>query len=180
MPMNTKLSSESNRHIDEVKTISCATMRYTSHANLGGTKLPRDFSLKVQIVSDILVAGNHRTRCPSLFHISLLWNFPGKNGWGTVKRSVIGLVWQFVTTWSKQKLLVIANSWSKDVYKYLLQFERLTFKQGVLHQLFISNDPEHHKLVLPMVYKNDVLKMIHDGYGHQVIECTMALSRQHV
>ena len=32
--------------------------------------------------------------------------------------------------------------------KYLLQFDRLPFKQGVLHQLYINSDVEYHQMIL--------------------------------
>ena len=46
---------------------------------------------------------------------------------------ILGLVCQYVTTGEKLKSLAIAKIKSKAVQKYLLQFDRLTFKQGVLY-----------------------------------------------
>ena len=46
---------------------------------------------------------------------------------------ILGLVCQYVTAGEKLKLLAIIKIKSKAVQKYLLQFDRLTFKQGVLH-----------------------------------------------
>ena len=59
--------------------------------------------------------------------------------------------------------------------KYLLQFDRLTLKKGVLHQLYIHNDVEFHQMVLPIKYQVQVLRLLHDGQGHQGIERTIAL-----
>ena len=55
----------------------------------------------------------------------------------------------------------------------------LTFKHGVLHHLYINNDVEYHKMILPMKYQVQVLQMLHDGQGHQGMERTMALCREH-
>ena len=43
------------------------------------------------------------------------------------------LAYQLVTAGEKPKTLAIAKIKSKDVRKYLLQFNRLTMKKGVLH-----------------------------------------------
>ena len=64
---------------------------------------------------------------------------------------------------------------SKAVQKYLLQFDRLTMKKGVLHQLYIHNDVEFHQMILPLKYQAQVLQLLHDGQGHQGIERTIAL-----
>ena len=55
---------------------------------------------------------------------------------------------------------------------YLLQFDQLVMRQGVLHQLYITNDVESHQLVLPKEYHQAILKMLHFDYGHQGLDCT--------
>ena len=62
--------------------------------------------------------------------------------------------------------------------KYLLQFDRLTFKQGVLHRLYINNDVEYHEMILPLKYQAQMLQMLYDGQGHQGIDRTIALCRE--
>ena len=66
-------------------------------------------------------------------------------------------------------MLAISKITSKAIQKYLLQFDRLTFKQGVLHRLYINNDVEYHLMILPLKYQAQVLQMLHDGQGHQGI-----------
>ena len=51
------------------------------------------------------------------------------------KDPILGSVCPYVSAGEKLKLLAIARIKSKTVWKYLLQFDRLTFKQGVLHCL---------------------------------------------
>ena len=57
----------------------------------------------------------------------------------------------------------MAEEWQKDpikskvVRKYLLQFDRLTIKKGVLHHLYINNDVEYHQMVLPIKYQHKCL-----------------------
>ena len=92
---------------------------------------------------------------------------------------ILGLVCPYVTAREKLKSLAIAKIKSKAVQKYLLQFDRLTFKWGVLHWLYINNDVEYHQMILPLKYQVQVLQMLHDSQGHQGIERTTALCREH-
>ena len=64
------------------------------------------------------------------------------------------------------------------MHKYLLQFDCLILKQVVLHQIYITNDVESHQLVLPRIYHEAVLHMLHDDYGHQGLDQTLALVRE--
>ena len=78
------------------------------------------------------------------------------------------------------KSLAITKIKSKAVRKYLLQLERPTFKWGDLHQLYINNDVEYHQMIFHLKYQVQVLQMLHDGQGHQGIERTTALCREHI
>ena len=51
-------------------------------------------------------------------------------------------------------------------------------KQGVLHQIYITNDVESHQLVLSREYYQAVLCMVHDDYSHQGLDQTLALVRE--
>ena len=90
------------------------------------------------------------------------------------KDPTLELVYKLVTAGEKPKTLPIAKIKSKAVQKYLLQFDRLTLKKGVLHRLYIHNDVEFHQMVLPIKYQAQVLHLLHDGQGHQGIERTIA------
>ena len=94
------------------------------------------------------------------------------------KDLILRLVYKYVTAGKKPKTLAIAKIKSKAVRKYLLQFERLTLKKGVLHRLYINNDVEYHQMILPIKYQAQVLRLLHDGQGHQGLERTLALCRE--
>ena len=51
-------------------------------------------------------------------------------------------------------------------------------KQGVLHQIYITNDVELHGLVLPRIYHESMLCMLYDDYGQQGFDWTLALVRE--
>ena len=91
------------------------------------------------------------------------------------KDPILGLVYKQVTASEKPKTSAITKIKSKAVRKYLLWFKRLTLKKGVLHLLYINNDVEYHPLILPIKYQAQVLKLLHDGQGHQGLERTPAL-----
>ena len=95
-----------------------------------------------------------------------------------LKGSVLGLVIPFMHKGVKPKVSVIAKIRCKAAQKYLLQFDRLMLKKGVLHWINISNDVETHQLVLPLEYHETVLHMLHDDYGHQGLDWTLALVRE--
>ena len=93
------------------------------------------------------------------------------------KDSVLGLVIPFICKGVRPKGLVISKIRCKAVCKYMLQFNHLVLKQGVLHQIYITSDVESHQLVLPLKYHESVLCILHDDYGHQGLDQTLALVR---
>ena len=78
-------------------------------------------------------------------------------------------------SWKETKLSALYNMKYKAVQKYLLQFNRLTFKQGILHHLYISNDVEYCQLIHPCIYRVHVFLIFHDEQGHQSLDLTVAL-----
>ena len=88
---------------------------------------------------------------------------------------ILRLVYKQVTAGEKPKTSAITKVKSEAVRKYLLQFEWLTLGKGILHRLYINNDVEYHQLILPIKYQAQVLKLLHDGQGHQGLERTLAL-----
>ena len=83
------------------------------------------------------------------------------------KDPILRLVYKYVTASEKPKTLAITKKKSKAVRKYLLQFEWLTLKKGMLHRLYINNDVKYHQMILPIKYQAQVLRLLHDGQGHR-------------
>ena len=78
-------------------------------------------------------------------------------------------------SWWEAKNISYSQNKIKAVKKYLLQFDRLIIKKGVLHRLYINNNVEYHQMVLPIKFQAQVLQLLHDGQGHQGTERTIAL-----
>ena len=51
-------------------------------------------------------------------------------------------------------------------------------KKGVQHWLHVNNKVEYHQMVLPLKCQAQVLQLLHDGQGHQVIKRTIALCQE--
>ena len=92
------------------------------------------------------------------------------------KDSVLALVIQYVHKGDKPNGSAISKI--RAVWRYLLQFDWMVMKQGVLHWVYIANDVESHQFVLPKEYQQAVLHMLHDDYSHQRLDHTLALVRE--
>ena len=85
-----------------------------------------------------------------------------------MKDSVLGLVIPYVHVRGKTKGLGhFQNQVQSRTASTCSSLIRLVMKQGVLHQIYITNDVQSHQLVLPRKYHQAMLHMLHDDYGHQ-------------
>ena len=149
---------------------------------LNSTKIPKDLKQGVQDVSCAIMEEEDMNEDKIICSLNAVSTFehvtPKQMSEEQQKDPTLELVYQLVTAGEKPKTSAIAKIKSKAVQKYLLQFDRLTLKKGVLHRLYIHNDVEFHEMVLPIKYQAQVLRLLHDGQGHQGIERTIALCRE--
>ena len=160
---------------NEVEVISYSLICEVVDKYLNTTKVPDDLkkeALSISCVVQSIVEEEDAEEIQGvLSSVSVLNQVTPKDMAEEQKRdTILRLVCPYVTAGEKLKSLAISKIKSKAVRKYLLQFDRLTFKQGVLHQLYINNDVEYHQMILPLKYQVQVLQMLHDGQGHQGIE----------
>ena len=139
---NCRLESDddSNNDSSDPVMLSYATICDIIKPVLGDTKIPLTIKKKIQAASNLLEGENNM---PGLCAI------PNLTAWTSAvsvfdqvplvtmakaqtKDSVLGLVIPFVCKGVKPKVLVIAKIGCKVARKYLLQFDRLILKQGVL------------------------------------------------
>ena len=166
--------------------LSYATICNIIEPVLGDIKIPFNIKKEAQAASNLLEGENNvpefhavpdltvQTSAVSVFDQVPLATMAEAQS----KDSVLGLVIPFVHRGVKPKGLVIAKIRCKAAWKYLLQFDHLVLKRGVLHWIYIINDVETHQLVLPLKYHEAVLCMLHDDYGHQGLDQTLALVRE--
>ena len=96
------------------------------------------------------------------------------------KDSQLSIVYECVTANSKPKWSEIHHIRSKPVHRLLLQFDRLSLIQGVLHRLTFKDDDEIQQLILPQQLCEKVLKSLHDNSGYQVLQHVMNLLQEKV
>ena len=132
---------------------------------LGDTKIPLTIKKKAQAASILLEGENNMPELCAIADLTAQTSAvsvfnqvpPATMAKAQIKDSVLGLVIPFMHKGVKPKVLAIAKIRCKAARKYLLQFDRLLLKQGVLHCIYISNDVETHQLVLPLKYHQTIL-----------------------
>ena len=181
---NCRLDSDSDS--DDPVMLSYATMCTTIKLVLGNTKIPFDIKKKAQAAGNLLEGEKNVPKFYAIPNLTAQTSAvlvfdqvpPATMAEAQCKDSVLGLVIPYICKGVKPKGSVIAKIRCKAAQKYLLQFDRLVLKQGVLHCIYISDDVESHQVVLPLEYHKAVLHMLHDAYGHQGLDQTLALVRE--
>ena len=136
---NCKLEGDSDS--DDPVMLSYATICTAIKLLLCGTKIPFDIKKKAQAASNLLVREKNMPKfyaIPDLTAqtsaVSVFDQVPlATMTKAQCKDSVLGLVIPFLHKGIKPKGSVIAKIRCKAAQKYLLQFDRLVLKQGVLH-----------------------------------------------
>ena len=172
---NCKLESDSDSNSDDPVVLSYATICNIIGPVLGDTKIPFNIKKEAQATGNLLEGENNVPKFHAVSDLTVQTSAvsvfdqmpPATMAKAQSKDSVLGLVIPFMHKGVKPKGLAIANNKCKATQKYLLQFDHLVLKQGVLHQIYIINDVETHQLLLPLKYHDAVLCMLHDDYGHQ-------------
>ena len=184
---NCKLESDdSDDDSDDPVMLSYAIICDIIKPVLGDTKIPLTIKKKAQAASNLLEGEKSMPEFHAIPNLTTQTSTvsvfdqvpPATIAEAQLKDSVLGLVIPYIRKGVKPKGLVIAKIRCKAARKYLLQFDRLVLKQGVLHCIYISNDVETHQLVLPLEYHKTVLCMLHDDYSHQGLDQTLALVRE--
>ena len=183
-PYNDDSVIKSDSDSDEVEVISYSSVYEVVDLYLDTTKIPDDLkkeALSISCMVQPLIEEEDAEYIEGMLNAVSVFNYitPEDMAKEQKKDSILRLVCLYVTAREKLKSLAITKIKSKAVWKYLLQFNRLIFKQGVLHHLYINNDVEYHPMILPINYQAQVLQMLHDGKGHQGMERTIALCREH-
>ena len=171
--------SESKANSDECEVISYSSVCEAVDLCLNSTKIPKDLKQGVQDISCAIKEEEDMNEDKIVSSLNAASTFehvtPKQMSEEQQKDPTLELVYQLLTAGEKPKTSAIAKIKSKAVRKYLLHFDRLTLKKGVVHRIYIHNNVEFHQMVLPIKYQAQVLCLLHDGQGHQGIERTIAL-----
>ena len=174
-PVNVNSSSESSDEDEEWETISYEMVCQFLNYHLSSTKLPYDIKLEVQTnITDVEMANNYIGYAkPNIiatqFNEIKLFNSisPGQMDENQKRDTQLSLMYEYVAGGHKPRLTEIHHIGSKPIQHLLLQFDHLSWVQGVLHHCSFINDDEIQQLVLPISMRNKVLQSFHDDNGHQ-------------
>ena len=180
---NEEINQERGSDHDEVEVILHLLVCEVVNEILSTAKVPDDLEAEAQAIScaiePIMEEKDAEEMKEMLNSVSVLNQVtPEDMAEEQKKDPILSIVCQYDTAGEKLKTSAISKIKSKAVRKYLLQFDRLAFKQGVLHQTYINNYVEYHQIILPITYQVQVLQMLHDAQGHQGVDQTIALCRE--
>ena len=129
--------SESEADSDECEVISYSSVCEAVDLCLNSTKIPKDLKQGVQDVSCAIMEEEDINEDKIVSSLNAVSTFehvtPKQMSEEQQKDPTLELVYQLVTAGERPKTLAIAKIKSKAVRKYLLQFNRLTLKKGLLH-----------------------------------------------
>ena len=92
----------------------------------------------------------------------------------------LSLVYDKVLSKNKPRLSEIHRIRSSPIRRLLLQYDRLSLIQGVLHRHTFKDDDETQQLILPSQLRYKTLKALHDDNGHQGLQRILDILRQKV
>ena len=87
----------------------------------------------------------------------------------------IGKTIHYVKSGRKLMLAQIRKIKLRPVRRYLQQFDRLVFCQGVLHRVYEQDGARYHQLILQIEFRAQAMQLLHNQQGHQAVECTLQL-----
>ena len=136
---NCKLESDNDSSNPVV--LSYATICDIIKLVLGDTKIPLTIKKKAQTAGNLLEGESNMPKCHAIPDLTAQTSAvsvfdqvpPATMAKAQLKDSVLGLVIPFIHKGVKPKVSEIAKIKCKAARKYLLQFNRLILKQGVLH-----------------------------------------------
>ena len=139
---NCKLESDSDTNSDDPVMLSYATISNIIKPVLGDTKIPFTIKKEAQAVSNSLEGESNGPKFHTVPNLTVQTSAvsvfdqmsPATIAEAQAKDSVLELVIPFIHKGVKQRVSVISKIRCKAAHKYLLQFDLLVLKQGVLHQ----------------------------------------------
>ena len=167
---------DSNPESEEYETILYAIECEELGEILDGEKIPQECKVAIQDKEDKPAPQElelHYSAIDILSKVSTSEMREAQQADATISE----VVW-WVKAGNNQNYPKLGKKNKKNVRKYLCQFDHLKFRRGVLHHNYEIQGSKYHQLVLPTVYRAQVLKLLHDEQGHQRTEHTMALVRE--
>ena len=81
----------------------------------------------------------------------------------------------YVKSGKKPMLVQTRKIKSRPGRRYLHQFDRLVFRQGVPHRVYEQDGAKYHQLILPIEFRAHPMELLHNQQGHQAVERMLQL-----
>ena len=182
-PANCDSALESSDGEDEWEAISYDMVCQILDYHLDSSKIPCQIKHEVQ-VSTVDVSETNSSigiKSPNvvdaqLNQVKLFHSIPPSKMAELQKRCTqLSVIYEYVANNNKPKLSEIYCIRSKPIRHLLLQFDRLSLIQGVLHCRTFMDDDEIKQLVLHVSLCDSVLQSLHDDIGHQGVQHMIGL-----
>ena len=168
----------SNTESDGYETISYAVMCDDLSEVIEGEKLPLDLKRAVQVGIGQQAPGSSKINAHSGMVDVLSRVTPGMMKEAQEEDVDISKTIRYVKSGKKPMLAQIRKIKSRPVRRYLRQFDRLVFRQGVLHRVYEQDGAKYHQLILPLEFRAQAMELLHGQQGHQAVERTLQLVRE--
>ena len=181
-PEDPNSDQETTNDEEEWTAISYQTVCETLDLGIGGTKLDHALKARLQAVDAAHVELGESEPIEVTTNYVSIFNTvsPETMAQHQSTDNQIAPVLKWVESGNQPTKSDLYQIRSKLTRRMLHQFDRLVIKEGVLHRLYIDQDMEFHQLVLPQRYHSRILKAVHDDMGHQALDRTLSLLREHV
>ena len=172
-PMTDEILSDTES--DGYKTISYVMMCDDLSEVIKGEKLPLDLKRAVQAEISQQVPDSRKINVHSGMVDVLSRVTPSMMKEAQEEDVDISKTICYVKSGKKLMLAQIRKVKSRPVQRYLHQFDRLVFRQGVLHRVYEQDGAKYHQLILPLEFRAQVMELLHNQQGHQAVEHLLQL-----
>ena len=150
----------SDSESDGYKTVSYAVMCNDLSEIIKGEKLPLELKRAVQteIIYQAPYSGKINVHSEMVDVLSKVT--PGIMKEAQEEDVDITNMICYAKSGKKRMLAQIRKIKSKPVQRYLHQFDRLVFRQGVLHRVYEQDGAKYHQLILPTEFRAQTMELL--------------------
>ena len=179
---DSKIKSDSDS--DEVEVISYSSVCEVVDSYLDTAKIPDDLkkeALSKSCTVQLIIEEKDAEEIEGMLNYVSVFNqlTPEDMAGEQEKDPILRLVCLYITAGEKLKSLAIIKINQRLHGNICCSSTDRHFKWVVLHYLYINNDLEYYQMILPLKYQVQMLQMLYDGQGHEGMERTIALCREH-
>ena len=166
--------NSSDNDSEKYKTISYAVVSNDPCESINGEKLPLDIKRAVQTE---MTKQEQLPYSEKISVYSKLVDILGKVTPGVMKGAQEeNIDNSYAKSGKKATLVQIQKIKSRPGCRYLCQFDWLVFCQEVLQRVYEQDGAEYHHLILPIEFRTQVMELLCNEQGHQVVEHTLQLA----